>query len=139
MKSVDTNIVVRLITADDQGQLASALHLLTTSDVFVSLGVLIESEWVLRSHYLYDRQRLNNALVEFIDLSGVFVVDRDGVDWALSRHAIGADLADMLHLVGSKSAESFVTFDKYLPRDAGDKVPLPIELIKVSAAPLADN
>lgn len=139
MKSVDTNIVVRLIAADDEGQLASALYLLATSDVFISLGVLIESEWVLRSYYLYDRQRLNNALVALLDLSGVLVVDREAVDWALSRHALGADLADMLHLVGSKNAESFVTFDKYLTRDAGDASPVRVELIKASAAPLADS
>ncbi len=54
MLGIDTNVVIRLVISDDAEQTRRARKLVeqTLSDdepVLVSLPVLLESEWVLRS------------------------------------------------------------------------------------------
>jgi predicted nucleic-acid-binding protein len=124
--AIDTNVVVRLIADDDQAQVSSALHLMDRHDVFVSFGVLMESEWVLRSQYGMSRNEVNTALSAFIQLGPVNLSDRQGVRWALERHADGADLTDMLHLVDSGAAAQFASFDRNLAKQSGPNPPLPI-------------
>ncbi len=126
MIAIDTNLVVRLIADDDAPQVASARHLMEQNQVFLSFGVLMECEWVLRSQYDMSRQEINNALAGFVRLAPVNLSDRAGVRWALERHADGADLADMLHLVDSGSAEQFATFDRGVAAKAGASPPLSI-------------
>jgi predicted nucleic-acid-binding protein len=61
MLGIDTNVVVRLVVADDAEQTRRARKLIEQAQsreepVLVSLLVLLESEWVLRSRYGFDRQ-----------------------------------------------------------------------------------
>lgn len=56
MLGIDTNILVRLLIADDASQTRRARQIVETSiergePVLVSLLVMIETEWVLRSRY----------------------------------------------------------------------------------------
>jgi predicted nucleic-acid-binding protein len=56
MLGIDTNVVVRLVVADDAEQTRRARKLIDQAlardeSVLVSLLVLLESEWVLRSRY----------------------------------------------------------------------------------------
>lgn len=126
MRAVDTNVVVRMITADDQKQLA-ALEARLSEGFFVSHGVLMEVEWVLRSAYRYKRDEINHALLTLILLDEIRVPNAPFVLWALDRHGDGADFADMLHVVAARGTSSFLTFDKDL--DVVD-APLPIEVLK---------
>jgi predicted nucleic-acid-binding protein len=72
MLGVDTNVVMRLLVADDAEQTRRARKLIEQSldreePVLVSLLVLIESEWVLRSSYGFKRDAVLNmfrALLE---------------------------------------------------------------------------
>ncbi len=50
MISVDTNILVRYVTRDDPVQERQARRLVEANDIHVSLSVLLETEWVLRSY-----------------------------------------------------------------------------------------
>ena len=70
MLGIDTNVVVRLIVADDAEQTRRARKLIDQAlgrdeSVLVSLLVLLESEWVLRSRYGFSR----DALLEARELS----------------------------------------------------------------------
>lgn len=77
MLGIDTNVVVRLIVADDAEQTRRARKLVEQALsreelVLVSLLVLQESEWVLRSRYGFGREALLNifrALLEARELS----------------------------------------------------------------------
>jgi predicted nucleic-acid-binding protein len=77
MLGVDTNVVIRLVVADDVEQTRRARKLIDQAlsrdePVLVSLLVLLESEWVLRSRYGFDRealQRIFRALLEARELS----------------------------------------------------------------------
>ena len=56
MLGIDTNVLVRFLVRDDEAQFEKARRLIrrevgTGEDVFVSLMVLMETEWVLRSRY----------------------------------------------------------------------------------------
>lgn len=60
MLGLDTNVVVRLVVADDAAQTRRARKLIEQSfgrnePVLISLLVLLETEWVLRSRYGFDR------------------------------------------------------------------------------------
>lgn len=128
MIGVDTNVVVRLIVLDDRKQTDLAETQLQRG-MFISHGVLIETEWVLRSVYGFDRSRTCQELLRLLDLAGVEVGGLSDVLWAVGRHREGADLADMLHLVSSRDQLAFVTFDRDLPRDAGSDTPVAVELL----------
>jgi predicted nucleic-acid-binding protein len=127
--SIDTNVVIRLIVRDDMTQFRKAQIFLDTNQVFVGFCVLMECEWVLRSQYQMQRLEVNAALGAFIRLGPVHVADREGLNWAIERHADGADFADMLHLLDAGSSEGFATFDGSLQKNAGTETPLQVILI----------
>jgi predicted nucleic-acid-binding protein len=118
VKSVDTNILVRLIVRDDVKQ-AQIAEVVVLSGVHVPLTVLLETAWVLSTFYRFDRQRLNAALIELIDSEAIHVEDEPAIRVALELHRQGADIADVFHLVAAKGTEAFVTFDKCVPEGAG--------------------
>ena len=55
MLSVDTNVVVRLLTADDPKQFRAAEALFAAGPVWISKTVILETEWVLRDSYRLKR------------------------------------------------------------------------------------
>ncbi len=116
VKSVDTNILVRIIVRDDLKQAEIADGVLQ-SGVHVPLTVLLETAWVLSTFYRFDRQRLNAAFVELIDSEAINVEDEPAIRAALNLHRQGADIADVFHLVAAKGTEAFVTFDKGVQGD----------------------
>ncbi len=129
MRAVDTNVVLRFIAEDDPAQTPVALDVFSTS-VYLSLGVLMEAEWVLRSRYRWSRTRIVEALDMLVQLETV-VVDEPGlVRWSLARYAAGGDLPDMLHLVAARNATMFLTFDKQIDRLSGPDAPIRIELLQ---------
>jgi predicted nucleic-acid-binding protein len=77
MLGIDTNVLVRLLISDDAEQTRRARKLIDQcvardEPVLVSLLVLLETEWVLRSRYELDRGatlRLFRAALEARELS----------------------------------------------------------------------
>ncbi len=129
MIAVDTNILVRLIVADDQRQVGLALALAEREIFFVSFTVLIETEWVLRSRYGYDRTTIVaafNALENLVNLDFEHHAD---VRWAIDRYAIAGELADYLHMATARSIGRFATFEKKLVKRAGPDAPAAIETL----------
>ena len=59
MLVVDTDVVVRHLTNDDEAQAARARRLIERHDVFLPLTVLLEAEWVLRCVYAFQRRMLS--------------------------------------------------------------------------------
>jgi predicted nucleic-acid-binding protein len=129
MSAVDTNVLIRLIITDTPAQ-TDAAKARVEEGVFVSHGILMESEWVLRSVYRLDRDQIGSALRTLVTQDAVDVVDVDAVLWALDRYMEGADLADMLHLVAATNRGPFLTFDRALARSAGAAAPVAVELLK---------
>lgn len=112
MLAVDTNIVVRYLTADDPEQFAKARALIDGEDIFVCKTVLLETEWVLRRGYRFSRDRIIAALTAFAGLPCVRLEDPTSTAKAFDWVARGMDFADALHLAKAEGCEAFVSSDK---------------------------
>lgn len=128
MRAIDTSVVVRFILRDEPRQSEAAATCIA-GGVFVSDGVMMETEWVLRS-VGWSRPRVNRALESFLAIDQVAVAQPDYLMWALERHLAGADWADMLHLIAARGNEAFVTFDRKLAKRAGDDALLPVAVLR---------
>jgi len=129
VRSLDTNILARFLVRDDAVQTRIADRVLE-SDVLVTATVLLETAWLLASRFGRSRAEVASGLTEFLRMSNVAVRDEARILWAIDRMRLGADLADMLHLVESRDANRFTTFDRDLARAAGADAPVEIETLK---------
>jgi predicted nucleic-acid-binding protein len=118
MLAVDTNIVVRYIARDHAAQAARADRLFHTQQILLLKTVILETEWVLRYRYGFDRQAIVVSLRALAGSPQVHVEDAPVVAQALDWYAAGMDFADALHLASSQTADQFVTFDRKLAAKA---------------------
>ena len=116
MISIDTNVVVRYLVADEAAQFGRATALIESETIFVCLTVFLEVEWVLRANYRLDRPAVLSALRKFSSLSSVAVEDPPVLAQALDWAERGMDFADALHLADSSACEAFASFDRGLAR-----------------------
>lgn len=112
MLAIDTNLIVRYLTADHPKQSPRARKLIDGQPVFVAGTVILETEWVLRSTYGYRPAEVARALRAFAGLPTVTVEDGAVVAAALDLAEKGVDFADALHLGKSAHCEGFATFDR---------------------------
>lgn len=118
MIAIDTNVVVRLLVADDPDQTAQAAAILRDHRVLLLTSVLMETEWVLRSRYRVPRATILDGLRRLMGLDHVILDQPTIVARALDAFAAGLDLADALHLAASGAATEFATFDRALANGA---------------------
>jgi predicted nucleic-acid-binding protein len=90
MLGIDTNVVVRLVVADDAEQTRRARKLVAQAlgrdeTVLVSLLVLLESEWVLRSRYGFDREALLAIFRALLEARELSFEDEPALEEALFR------------------------------------------------------
>jgi predicted nucleic-acid-binding protein len=116
--AVDTNVVVRYLVEDDPVQTDRAEAVLRGGAVLVPTTVLLETVWVLRSSYRFDRAAVVDGISKLLGLPGVQAEDSATVGQALDWYAEGFDFADALHLAASGRAQAFATFDRALRRRA---------------------
>ena len=122
MIGLDTNVLVRYLTHDDQTQYAKAVAFINTAtdqgELFlVNTAVLCELVWVLGTAYGYSRGEIAEAL-EQIFATAQFEVERlDEARQALRDfRSTKADFSDALigRINRSLGAEHTVTFDRDL-------------------------
>lgn len=128
MIAVDTNVVVRLLTRDDEDQYQRARHIFATEKVFIPLTVALETEWVLRYAYDYKPAEIVEALRKLFGLPNVEAEEPLQIDRALGWHARGMDFADALNVAASKGCQRFLTFDKKLVGTAAGQPDCPVAL-----------
>jgi predicted nucleic-acid-binding protein len=116
--AADTNVIVRLLTADEPRQTAQARRLFETETVFLSKTVILETEWVLRRLYRQERLPIIRAFEALLSLPNVQCEDEPVVRQALEWNRANLDFADALHLASGRNAERFVTFDLGLIKNA---------------------
>lgn len=116
--AIDTNVVVRYLTADHPEQSAKARALIDGTDVFVCTTVLLESEWVLRSAYGFSSREVAAALRAFAGLPHVALAEPTLAAQALAWMEGGMDFADALHLAQAAECEAVITFDHRFVRAA---------------------
>ncbi len=98
MTGLDTNILARYLTQDDEPQFQSALRLLSKKGVkfFVSDLVLVELDWVLSHVYDWTRAEIAESLARLLTIHNLVFADEARIRAALRAVRQGADLSDML-------------------------------------------
>jgi predicted nucleic-acid-binding protein len=126
MISVDTNIIVRLLTGDDQPQFKRARSLFEKESIFITTTVILETEWVLRYAYHFKPLKIADAFQSLFGLSNVQLEEPLIIAAAIEWHKKDLDFADALHLAKSQASRSFATFDKKLIKKALKLINIPI-------------
>jgi len=85
MRAVDTNVLVRLITRDDVGQVAAA-ESFVAAGAWVSHVVLAETTWVLSAVYGLGPTAIATAVEMLLNHQHLTVSDADVVAAALERY-----------------------------------------------------
>ncbi len=129
MRAIDTNIIVRFLTADDPKQAQAARQVIAGGDVFVGTTVMLETEWVLRAGYAFTPAQIATGLRGLGGLSGVTIEQPAELAQALDWMNAGMDFADALHLARAGHYEAFVTFDRKLASRAKGMVGVVVELV----------
>jgi len=123
--ALDTNVLVRLLLADDAAQLAKALGVLEPyweqgGKAFLSDIVLAELEWVLGAVYGVPRLEILSTFHAVATNERFRVQDQPRLLEALQSYQSGrADLADyLIGLAGNAAgADTTLTFDRALRTD----------------------
>ncbi len=120
MVAVDTNIIVRLLTQDDELQYRQSLEIFQNHDVFIPDTVILETEWVLRFAYKFKTEEICTALRKLFGLSNVHLTNASLIAQVLQWHETGLDFADAFHLAQSQHHTQLYTFDeKFVKRSQG--------------------
>ncbi|MDZ8096657.1 MAG: type II toxin-antitoxin system VapC family toxin [Nostoc sp. DedQUE05] len=131
MIGVDTNILVRYLTKDDEKQWKQAAEIIEAGEqCFVANIVLCELVWVLRGKpYQFSKEEISNTIELMLQCSVFELENRSLVYQALQRfHQGKADLSD--YLIGAlaqpaagiaqhNGCSSTVTFDRKLRSEQG--------------------
>ena len=112
--SPDTDVLVRLITGDDETQQRKAINALETAElVAISVYTLCELVWVLGGRYAIDRTDIAGAIRGILDMRNV-VANRPAIEAGLGLLDAGGDFADGVIAFDGQwlGGETFLSFDK---------------------------
>jgi predicted nucleic-acid-binding protein len=109
--AVDTNVVVRFLTADEPDQYARARRLFANNEIWLAVTAVLETEWVLRSVYRKTPDEISASIRGLAGLPGVSIEQAAAVAQALRWHGAGMDFADALHWATAQDCEAYATFD----------------------------
>jgi predicted nucleic-acid-binding protein len=110
----DTNVLVRVLTEDDETQTKAAQRALERADlVALTLPALCELVWVLVKGYKIQARDVGASIRTLINGANV-AVDRPAVDAGLAVLDAGGDFADgvIAHQGRWLGADVFVSFDR---------------------------
>jgi predicted nucleic acid-binding protein len=111
MIAIDTNVLVRLLTRDDEPQFQRASTFFAENKIFTPETVILEIEWVLRFAYKLPQAAILEALRKTLGLPNVQTARPGVIAQALDLAGQGLDFADALHLAASQECSQFATFD----------------------------
>ena len=116
--AIDTNVLVRYLTCDDEEQAAEAIAVIESGSVIlIPTIVLCEVVWVLKRAYRYNREEIAVTIRRIIESRNV-EVDRPAAELGLAMLRLGGDFADGVvqqEAIRAK-CERIVTFDQVFDR-----------------------
>lgn len=122
MRAVDTNVLVRLITRDDEAQLRSA-EAFVSKGAWISLLVLAELTWVLSAAYEVEHGDIATAVEMLLNHETLTVQDPEVASAALEQYrrrpALGYSDCLVLEIARKAGHTPLGTFDKSLGKIAG--------------------
>jgi len=122
MAAADTNIIVRLVTRDDEPQYAAARNFVDRG-AWVSHVVLAETGWVLLNVYGLDHAEVADAIEMLLNQEQLVIEDSDVVTAALelyrTRPALGFSDCLILEIAHKAGHLPLGTFDRALGKADG--------------------
>lgn len=118
MLGIDTNVLVRFLVQDDEGQFEKARKLIKREvaagrRVYINQLVLMETEWVLRSRYAVPKNQIIETLSGLLEAVDVQLEDEPVIEEAIFNwKETTADFANCL--IGAKNRRmgcTTTTFD----------------------------
>jgi predicted nucleic-acid-binding protein len=127
MLGIDTNVLVRYLVGDDRSQYERARRLIHREEnisepVLVSLLVLLEMEWVLRSRYELAKPDIVAAFSALLETAEIVFEDEPSVEHAIYMWKDSqAEFADCLINARNRrlGCRATATFDRKALRLAG--------------------
>jgi len=126
MVAVDTNILLRIVTRDDEKQAAVADAFITRG-AWVSHLVLAEVVWVLRTTYRREHDEIANAIEMLLSHQDLTIQDTHVVEEALqhyrNRPALGFSDCLVLEIARKAGHLPLGTFDRVLSKlDGAERI-----------------
>lgn len=122
MRAADTNVIVRLVTRDDEQQYKVALEFVRPG-AWVSVLALAEAVWVLSKTYRLKAAELANTVDLLLSNENLTIEDAETVEIALelfrSRPTLSFTDCLLLHLARKAGHLPLGTFDRSLARVEG--------------------
>jgi len=122
MRAVDTNVLVRLLTRDDEKQTASA-EAFIRGGAWVSHLVLVEACWVLDSVFELAAPQIATAIAMLLSHESLTLQDPEVVAAALARYrkrsALGFSDCMVLEVARKAGHLPLSTFDRSLGKQDG--------------------
>jgi predicted nucleic-acid-binding protein len=115
MIGLDTNVIIRYLTRDDEPQYRATMKLLCRkgASFFVCDLVLVEADWVLSRFYEWTRDEVADAFARLLQVHNLQFQDEDRIRHSLAALRRGVDLSDELLVAACREQEchEFATFD----------------------------
>ena len=128
MIAVDTNIIIRFLTHDDDLQYKKAFSVFNNNEVFIPDTVIQETEWVLRYAYKFSAEEIAIAMVNLFGLKNVHLTTSAYIEQAIKWYKQGVDFSDAMHLSQCQKCEKLYTFDKAFISKAKNLTNCPVGL-----------
>jgi len=121
MTVVDTNVIIRFVTRDNESQFETARALLAREACYIPVTVTLEAVLVLESVYHHAPSDIARGLRKVAGLPDVTLDQIERVERALRWYESGLDFADALHrALAPKNAGALATFDRAFIDQASD-------------------
>jgi predicted nucleic-acid-binding protein len=122
MRAADTNIVVRIVTRDDEKQ-AKIADAYIQDGAWLSHVVLAETMWVLGDTYDLDHSEIATAIDMLLDHRSLIIQDPDVVEAALEHYrrkpSLGFSDCLILEIARKAGHLPLGTFDRHLSKLEG--------------------
>lgn len=126
IQAIDTNVIVRYITRDNEALYKRAVRLLSSAFLYFEVDDIAISETIYvleRTHYALSRQEIVRYLLDFLEIPSVVCRNRDVVRDAFSLYLAHPALSFNDCYLAVKTAllfeEPLWTFDKKLAKQSG--------------------
>jgi len=129
---VDANVVIPYLSGHDSELMSRARSVIEVEDQrVISVGVLLETAWVLRRIYGYRGRDIATAMRELLSRANIEIAElpKETVMTMVERWRVGriGSVGDALIAasMATHGAERIYSFDRRFPRDLGWEVTAP--------------
>lgn len=129
---VDANVVIPYLSGHDLELMSRARSIIEVDDPrVISVGVLLETAWVLRRIYGYRGRDIATAMRELLSRANIEIAElpKDAVMTMVERWRVGriGSVGDAIIAasMATHGAERIYSFDRRFPRDLGWEVIAP--------------